>query len=808
MAQYELNIRDYWRIIRKRRFIIISMVLLLGFLTFIFSILQRPPTLYKATASVKVERATSLTGLLTEVVSWSTWDDIATQSVVIKSYPIMEKVAQKLNYIPSELGTDEIRKNTEYIRVISDLQDSIETEQKEDTNIINIYAESENPDDAMQIANTVVEVYREENRKERNAQVTEARKFIESQLKIVGEQLKESEDKLKLIQQKSGIMSEDSLYYDSLMKGKSSFMDEYQKISENIIEAEKQLSLLDRGKMIDESFGRLYTSDYYSHIYELNRELLNLLLEQKNLKEQFNSDYPPMQEIEKKIKSIVNEIRQQIQGKVEVLEYKKEDLLARIRNIDKSIYEKPEELLFIGRARNEVEINRELFSQLRTKYQEALIKEAEKVDEVSIVKPAYEEPLITNPSSVSQKTTVGLFIGLLLGFVMALVVETLDTSIGTIDDLEQYLDIPVMGVIPDVESEEIIGEIQQSAASEEELDPDTADLYSKLISHFAPSSILSESYRAMRTNIQFLLLEKQYKTITITSASLGEGKTSVAINLAITFAQLGKKVLLVEGDLRKPRLHKIFGLEKEPGLTDIIIGNSQWEDTVRTVIDMMLGSLQFEQLFQTPGLDNLSIITCGNIPPNPSEFLNAKGIEDLITDLKDYFDIVIVDVPPVLPVTDAVILGSKTDAVLLVYRAGKIARSGLKRAKNILENVKSNVIGIVLLGLKPDVNPEYFKFGYKSYAEESEEGSGSGFIASLGKFFSEMESFLSKDNIRKFISSLDRKKVTKIVLSALILLSIIAGLSWKTGGCKDKRNLKINSKTAITPTDVFKKKIQ
>ncbi|RMF95536.1 MAG: polysaccharide biosynthesis tyrosine autokinase [Candidatus Schekmanbacteria bacterium] len=808
MAQYELDLRDYWRIIRKRRFIIISVTLLVGFLTFLFSLIQRPTPLYKATASVKVERATSLTGLLTEVVSWSTWDDIATQSVVITSYRIMEKVAQRLGFVPKNLKTEEIRKNPKYVEIISELQDSVEAEQEEDTNIINIYAESENPEDATLLANTVAEVYKEENRKERNAQVTEARKFIESQLKIVGKQLRESEEKLKNLQQRNGIMSEDSLYYDSLLKEKSSLRDEYRKVAEELVEAEKQLAILEKGQTIDEDFGRIYTPDYYSHLYELNRELLDLLLKRKDLREQYNDDYPPLKELEEKIRSIVNEMEQQIKKKVEVLNYKKEDILSRIKEVDKAIYEKPEDLLSIARARNEVEVNRELFSQLKTKYQEALIKEAEKVDEVTIVKPAFEEPIITNPSSISQKTAVGLFIGLLLGFVMALIIETLDTSIGTIEDLEQYLDIPVTGVIPDVGNEELISEIQQSGAVQENLDAETIDLYSKLISHFAPSSILSESYRAMRTNIQFMLLEKKYKTITITSASLGEGKTSVAINLGITLAQLGKKVLLIEGDLRKPRLHKVFGLEKEPGLTDIIIGNSHWKNSVRTVIDMMLGNLQFEQLFQTPGLDNLSIITCGHIPPNPSEFLNAQGIEELIEEIKEYFDLIIIDVPPVLPVTDAVILGAKTDAVLLVYRAGKIARSGLKRAKNILSNVKANVIGIVLLGLKPDVNPEYFKFGYKSYTEDSNKPPESRFIDTISRFFSKLESFFTKENLRKFISSLDSKQLTKIIISAIIVLLIVIGILWQTGGCKSEKKFQNRYSLKNTTTENIKMNIE
>lgn len=531
------------------------------------------------------------------------------------------------------------------------------------------------------------------------------------------------------------------------------------------------------------NWGRVYTPDYYSHLYELNRELLTTILKYKSLKEQFNPDYPAVMEVKSQLSGIIMEMKKQIKQKIYTLQEKKKTLLSGTEVLSESLQRKPDDILQVQRAKREVDVNTELYTLLNTKHQEALIKEAEKVDEVSIVKPAYEEPEEINPSNILQKTFVGILIGIALGFVAALVIETLDTSIGTIEDLEHYVNVPVMGLIPDVKNEAIIDEIAEAGVKQGAVDEEVADLYSKLISHFVPNSILAESYRALRTNIQFLLLEKEYKNIVVTSASLGEGKTSVAINLSITLAQLGKKILLIEGDLRKPKLHHMFGLDREPGLTEIIIGNSPWKSVVKTVTDMMLGSIEFEQLLKTPGLDNLSIITCGSIPPNPSEFLNSKKLEELLKEVKEYYDLIIIDVPPVLPVTDAVILGSKADSVLLVYRAGKIARSGLKRAKSILDNVKANVIGIVLLGLRPEINPEYFKFGYRTYAEDKSKTGGEGFLSRLENLARGFENFFSKEGLTKLKEQLSGKNLWKSIILALIIFSLLFGWFWQFKGC-------------------------
>jgi len=182
MAQYELDLRDYWRIFRKRKMIIFLTFVLITTFTFLISLFQKPTLIYEAISSVKVERSSSLVGLLTEVVSWSTWDNIATQAVVITSYPVIEKVTKRLGLIPEDLSSEKIIENPKMVKLISEVQKKVTASQRENTNIIDISARSEDPEKARDIANMVAESYKEQNTYSRNKQVKDARKFIENQL--------------------------------------------------------------------------------------------------------------------------------------------------------------------------------------------------------------------------------------------------------------------------------------------------------------------------------------------------------------------------------------------------------------------------------------------------------------------------------------------------------------------------------------------------------------------------------------------------------------------------------------------------
>ena len=201
----------------------------------------------------------------------------------------------------------------------------------------------------------------------------------------------------------------------------------------------------------------------------------------------------------------------------------------------------------------------------------------------------------------------------------------------------------------------------------------------------------------------------------MTSSFVQEGKTFNVVNLALSMSQAGKKVLLVEADLRKPIIHKMFGIKRVPGLTDYILGNYAWKEIRHTITDVMLGDFELEEILRTPGLDNLHIIPAGTSPPNPAEILRSERFKDFLKEAYKQYDMIFIDAPPVLPVADASQVAPLVDGVLIVYTVGKIGRGVLKRAKISLDTVGGKVEGIILNNVKPEVGPDYFKYHTQYY---------------------------------------------------------------------------------------------
>ena len=378
----------------------------------------------------------------------------------------------------------------------------------------------------------------------------------------------------------------------------------------------------------------------------------------------------------------------------------------------------------LARLEREQEIQAELYSQLKARYQETLIKASGRVEEVSVIRPAV---LPTEPINIPSKIMIiltGVVMGLVIGVVFTFVAETLDTSIGTIEDVESLLQVPVLGVIPYWENEEGARGVARLGRRND------------LVTHFDPKSLAAEAFRSLRTNLQFVGLEKEGKSFLITSSFVQEGKTANVANLALSMAQAGDRVLLVEGDLRKPLIHKMFGIDKAPGLTDYVLGNYDWKEIVTTITDVMLGDFQIEEILKTPGMDNLHIVTAGTNPPNPSEILRSSRFKAFLAEAYEVYDFIFIDAPPVLPVADATEIGPLCDGVILVYKVGAIARGILNRAKMSLDNVGAKVVGVILNNVKPEVGPDYFKYhAHYYYGPPGEmEGEAVGGISAYVKY--------------------------------------------------------------------------
>ena len=209
-----------------------------------------------------------------------------------------------------------------------------------------------------------------------------------------------------------------------------------------------------------------------------------------------------------------------------------------------------------------------------------------------------------------------------------------------------------------------------------------------------PKSISAESYRTLRTNIQYSSFDKEIRTIVVTSSEPGEGKSTVAGNLALSFAQSDKSTIIIDCDLRKPSLHKKFRISNMVGLSDILIGRKSLVEAVN----------QYNE--------NMHIITSGKIPPNPAEMLGSKAMERLIAELKEIYDVIILDSAPLQAVTDAQILSTKSDGTILVVRAEKTKRDSVASAKELLDKVNANVLGVVLNATENRRGKYYYYYGH------------------------------------------------------------------------------------------------
>ncbi len=280
-------------------------------------------------------------------------------------------------------------------------------------------------------------------------------------------------------------------------------------------------------------------------------------------------------------------------------------------------------------------------------------------DEIVVINVVSGPTLNTNPVSPDLKRYIGagLAAGLLAGLVLAILREMLDTSVRTEENAQRLVGAPVIGDIA--------------------FDSDTRR--APLIIGAKSGSVRAESFRQLRTNLQFIDAAKSANVILITSSVSAEGKTSTAVNLAMTFVEFGERVLLIDADLRRPKVAKLLELPGEIGLTNVLAGQ-----------------VELSEVIQHWGSSNLYLLASGSTPPNPSELLGSHRMSELVTQLGSHFDKIVIDSPPVLPVTDAVVASALAEAVLLVIRHGKTGRGQVTAAARALQNVNSRVVGSVL----------------------------------------------------------------------------------------------------------------
>jgi succinoglycan biosynthesis transport protein ExoP len=706
MPQYDVDLRDYWRIIKKRRIVIGLMIILVGLSSFGFAKIKEPTPLFETTAAIKIDRETNLAAILTGSFFMQS-ESLVTHAYIITSYPVLLEASKLLGILPESESLTEVRQNRDVMRKLQRMKGMIAAENESGTNIINISVTSTDPEEAAAVANTLATAYQAYNIQEKNRKTYETKSFIEAQLEKTHANLNAAEEALKNFKETSNLVSIDSQTQNtlSLLFETEKKLRETRELRQSI---ERQVQLIGKKGFQELSAIEQYLADpnIYSPIYALNKTLSELLIERETLLIDFTTEHPKVKEVGQEINTIVAELTQELSSYQNELRSQENELIRQRDELRSKSLVFPDKALQLVRLQRAVTVQEELYAQLQLRYQETLIHESGKVQEVSIVRPALVPQAPFNIPSKTMIVATGLIMGLIIGVVLAFGVEVFDTSIGTIEDVESLLGVPVLGVIPFMNRDEREKHKKSRTLKGRQQD---------LVAHYDPKSLPAEAFRALRSNVEFIRIDKKQKTFLVTSSFVQEGKTFNVVNLALSMGQAGHKVLLVEADLRKPVIHKMFGISRLPGLTDYILGNYAWEDIRKNIADVMLGDFEVEDVLHTPGLDNLTIVTSGTTPPNPAEILRSERFREFLKTKATDYDLVLIDSPPVLPVADATEISSLVDGILLVYTVGKIGRSILKRAKVSLDNVDANVIGIVLNNVKPEAGPDYFKYHTQYY---------------------------------------------------------------------------------------------
>ncbi len=720
-----LQFSDYLRILYRGRWIIIFSFIAVFIATLIYTF-KTPPT-YEATTTLLIETNNSVEQSLFNLTSFGNQANMLTnQMEILKSRNIAERVVH-------ELENSDVRDSISFFHPLDDgteltfndrveiVMQSMDVEPKRDTDILTLKYQAGSPFEAAYIANTIAREFAKQNAETNRLEVTEMRKFIEERLRIKAKELKESEERLRNFQQTEKIASldaETTQLVQQLSQAESM-------LEEARIELQTKQQLLDNAnKLLEErkkALGANLTETSTPYIQALQQQLADAEAQKviylsaiKASVQEGQTIYfdDQLKQYDEKIKALRDQLNKEAQklvasgmvsdplkisedlvaktitlsGEVEAAKAKIDALQNVLDKYNRRMEQLPDKVLQLARLQRRKQVDEQTYIMLTQKLEEAKIQESAQARNVRIIDKAIK-PLKPVKPNKKMNIMLGVLLGLGLGVGITFMIEYLDRSVRKPEDVER-IGLNVLATIPKIEIEKL-EKVKKRLNEGNRVE-------ARLITHIDPKSPVSEAYRTLRTNLQFSKVEKELRTILVTSAGPKEGKSTTAANLAIAMAQAGNSVVLIDADLRRPLIHSVFGMDKDKGLTNYLAG-----------------SLQYNELVHETFIENLKVITSGVLPPNPSELLATQKMKNLLKQLQEDYDIVIIDSPPVIAVTDASILSTIVDGTLLVVYAGQTEKDAIKRATMMLSSVSARLLGTVLNGF--DVQGIYGSYYYYYY---------------------------------------------------------------------------------------------
>lgn len=586
------------------------------------------------------------------------------------------------------------------------------------TNIVKISVKDTNPERARNIASAIVDFYIQEDISRKSKTAAMALNFINQQLYITKNNLDRSELALNRYKTKEGIM-----VLTEQAKATIDKITDLEKAKANIAIQEKQIEdlyqqLKNGGFVNFNPSGMSALGDPV--IVGILSRLSNLDVTKKSLLSQYTEKHPQVIAISSEIKELRKKLLFSIENSLTTLRGQRHSIERIVDRYKENLRLLPKAEQDLANLVRESTVQEGIYTLLLNKQKEMSIAQASTISNIRIVDPALIPRLPANTSTKLKNVIISIILGLFLGISLAFFLDYLDDTIKSSEDMEKKLGLPIYGIIPHInglDKHKVFASESENSLDNHEVFagktlPDNPTSQGPLSNPSSEKAQIAqkkdgfkmiESYRSLRTNIQFADIEKKNKVFLITSPNPDEGKTTTIANLSYVLSIMDVHVLMIDADLRKPHLHRIFNVNREPGLSDILIGKKKPEETIHST-----------------SIKNLYLITAGVTPPNPTELLFSSRTDKLIQDLRESFDFIFVDSSPVLAFADTPILATKVDGVFAVLRTEKTTFKTAKAMQEILEkNVHAKIIGAILNDMNPSLAKYYGDYHYYKYYEDS-----------------------------------------------------------------------------------------
>lgn len=704
----EIDLRELWSVLKRRKGTILLIALLVFIGTLIVTLMQTPIYRASVTLQINTESAKVLDYDVeaTDARPVNDKDFYQTQYELLKSRTLARKTIDALS-LESTLKEEELAKpffadtmgeikklfigETPTEQTSQKIQlgqypleakflDNLTVSPVKNSRIVTVSYDSEDPQLAATITNSLANNFIEMNLNRRKDSASYAEKFLQEELANAKSKLEESEGKLIEFAKKESIIRMDDEKQGSLTSQKMGELNAaLTEAEKERIEAEskyKQAQAAGASKVLENST-----------IQELKKNLAKLQGDYQEKLQIYKPEYPLMAQLQNQIEEIRAQITQEtsritstisseLQATYAAAKQKEDQLRTELTKQKDELLNLRDKSIGYNTLQREVETNRNLYEGLLQRIKEVGVAGGIGTNNISIVDPAIV-PYQKHKPNTRLNLALGLVLGLFLGTVIAFLLEFLDDRVKNSADLERLLGLPILGITPALKGKDVI---EQSMATARQ-----------------PTSAMAEAFRSLRTNLLFATREGIPRSLTITSSMPSEAKSSTCINLATALAQAGKRVLLVDADLRKPTVHQRFKLDNSQGLSNYLTHQAESVDII-----------------QDTSIPGVSVVTAGPLSPNPVELLSSERLESLFALVPVEFDIVIFDSPPTMGLADALILSNRTSATILVAAYAQSKKRALTDSLKRLRQAQANVIGAIFTKVKGGSGHNY-DYDYNYY---------------------------------------------------------------------------------------------